>query len=417
MKVNKFDSIYVYITIVMFYSAFTTVFGAQYVKILISAIILMDLAVTAREIEFRFRKSTFFLYIVYVLFIIANGLYFENSERFQSAIFYYTIYPLLSVVLMNKTRLNLTKICKFTIACTIPNILVGLYEFVFQRNLFSSSVLKIGIDGNIRPAGLAGSFISLPLVLGIGGIMCFYFYYENKRMVYLIGFILESVGIFFSMSRGPLVGYCIGLMILYILLAKEQSQRKKVVAVSLIVLVLGVISAVVFSGVTFSNDFIDRILIRIRQIFVWDGSNGDASNVTRSNRWLYYLKLFLQKPIFGYGIGSTGSAIANYQKITMGVTESSIIKRLIETGIVGTALFYGYLAVLAKKSFAMRKKSDTWFILFESIIVMFIIEHIVLQINEMLVPSILWWTFIGLLRWEVSEKNISNVDRLEGDEL
>lgn len=409
MKIDKLNSIYIYITIAMFYSVFTTVLGARNVKILVATLILIEFGLTARKTRFCFPKNAAFLYIIYSFYIIINGFYFENPERFQSAIFYYIIYPLLSVVLMNKSQLNLEKICKYTIVCTIPNVFVGLYEFVTQRNLFSSSVLKIGIDGNIRPAGLTGSFISLPLALGVGGLICFYFYYESKRSVYLLGFILESIAIFFSMSRGPLVGYCIGLVILYISLAKEQSQRKKVIAVSLIILLLGILTAIVFSGITFSNDFVNRVLIRVRQIFVWDGSNGDASNVTRSNRWFYYLKLFSKKPVFGYGIGSTGSAIANYQKTTMGVTESSIIKRLVETGMVGTVLFYTYLIVIAKSIVPSRNKKNMLSALFLSIIVMFISEHVVLQINEMLVPSILWWIFIGLIRWEASTKNILDV--------
>ena len=202
------------------------------------------------------------------------------------------------------------------------------------------------------------------------------------------------------------MAYVIGLLIIYISEAKHRhvskTQLTKMVSICLgIIFLLWVLLGTNFtSGIT----EIDIILTRIRQIFEW---SGEDANTARLKHWEWALEQWKNSPIFGNGVCYTDTRYSKY----VSVTESGLLKRLVELGIFGTLLQYATLLYPLLRGIKQYRKSlvkDSMIIFFLSVIVCFFVEDLILQRYTELEYTIMMWCSIAYIAYCQKKGDVIN---------
>lgn len=363
---------------------------------------------------FQFIKRTPFkkYNISILLFIVINwgcililGLTHNYTyATFEKGITQYILFPLVFIAVCEQaSRVNYTHLFKYLAILNIPNLIGSFYEHISGNYILTTSHVQYLQDGAIRTAAFVGDMISLPLILGYCVLTLLYLGISTKNPIYYISSIAYAIGTFLSQSRGPFMAMLIGTIVMLILLSNKRSTKsifgkKSIITTSLIVLLLWGAYYIIVQTTILDNTFLFDFAERIRTIFIWDNSNGDASNATRVEIWLNMFDLFLANPWYGIGIGTTGSD----RLVTIGATESALIKRLVELGIVGMTInLVMYFVMLKTALFNIRKtyniKDKEIKIVLFSIVVVVLIEGIVLQIDEYFPATTFMWISMSYL--------------------
>lgn len=137
--------------------------------------------------------------------------------------------------------------------------------------------------------------------------------------------------------------------------------------------------------------FIQTIYLRIQTITAWNGT--DNSNDLRQHYWQVGIEYFKQHPILGYGVSTSGTHSSTGINV-----ESGVIKKFMETGIIGATLYYvtfggNFLSSIKK----CVRKDVKYYPLATAIIITIFIENIVLQIIESSATFMLFIIFFTYL--------------------
>jgi O-antigen ligase len=98
--------------------------------------------------------------------------------------------------------------------------------------------------------------------------------------------------------------------------------------------------------------------------------SSDASNLERINRWASALRLFREKPIFGWGPGTYQFVYAPYQRSKektiistnygdMGNAHSEYIGPMSESGILGMLTFMGIIVTVIFTGLRVYKRAES----------------------------------------------------------
>ena len=165
------------------------------------------------------------------------------------------------------------------------------------------------------------------------------------------------IGIFCTSSRGPLLATLLGAFVMWFIYSKDNPlTQKKVIkwfAAGMFVFVCIIIINLTGLGVTKStgNQFIDTAIQRT----ISATDTNEWGNMARLTIWDRYLKIFRDNFWTGIGIAKTSSGVSSN---TYGVTESGLLKRLVETGFIGTILYYINFVLLMLVN-ALRKTNKS----------------------------------------------------------
>lgn len=159
-----------------------------------------------------------------------------------------------------------------------------------------------------------------------------------------------------------------------------------------IVLILLIAFLFLTSTFTTGNETVDYFLYRLRKIIDW---SGDAGNLGRIKFWNISMNWFREDRLFGIGPSKTGS----WGSGSLGVTESGVLKRLCELGIVGFSMFYLLIFIAVKQGISAYKKNSSHckliYILFFGIIGMIMINDITVQSTEEIMVSYILMFALG----------------------
>jgi O-antigen ligase len=205
------------------------------------------------------------------------------------------------------------------------------------------------ISGSVRSAGISGSPNTAARYFVIS-LLFFIFLntYEEKRMLRLlaiVGAVTTFVGVFFTLSRTGILLLFSGLGIHLIL-----SHRKRNITLTMTVFLFSALALWFFS---------DQIVSILQSIFPSIRQGTDTVGL-RYEIWRGGLRMWLEHPIFGVGIGRFPERIAfyspglRYEYIT---AHNTYINMLAETGIIGFLLFM-FLLLYAFKNFLSCKTSE-----------------------------------------------------------
>ena len=350
-------------------------------------------------------------FILYVVVIVLNGFVISNSDQRAVGLMEYLVYPLpfFAITYLMNMKQNYNGILIMFVRWGVFTSLLAIVEFIRKVPLISNvaSTTYHYYNGRVvvsayRPVVFIGSPMILAILLGIALVLAVYLYEFEKKRKYRYSIFLILIGILTTGSRAPLLSAVIGIIIMFFY--KEQLGRgnKKFIlgiTLSAVCLFAFFILSQVFPNFKTGISLIDTIVLRFSTTFNFQHEWG---NVERLARWSYYIGQFFKKPIVGYGIASTSAAVTSNQLVTLhGITtESGVLARLVETGIIGTSLYYYVFFLSISLSFKRLKKrvrngDNEYFFAFIGCVWLFIIEDMVLQVSLDIFATFAIWFIVA----------------------
>ena len=323
----------------------------------------------------KITKTYFYAgFALYMYFILLNFILAKHSYSYglYEYVFYLMMFFAVCHVFNNSSYLS---ILYFYELVGIILSIEAIWEF-FTGNL----PYRVTVEEQVirRACGLLGTPLTLGIVMACISLVTFYLFTYTKKKVHLLCFILCIFGLLSTQSRGPLVSFIVSFIFMLCLLEYKRTEKifNTVLKNIFRILFVGFVLFLIIAFLDGRNEFITTIVSRVQTITMWSGQ--DASNALRRQRWELGLQYFLQNPIIGYGISSTGT-----HSITGINVESGIIKKLVETGLVGFVLYYVTFGITTIKSVkrCMIKKTNHYPIA-SSVILAIFIENMVLQSIE-----------------------------------
>lgn len=348
------------------------------------------------------------LFLIFTMYVFFNGIFLTDTQHLFRGVYEYIFYGLIFFSILGYIQYinsrDLYKSLKILGYVGVVIAILTFYEYFTQKAILpqsgelSNGAFISGYGYTFRSRVFTRSYLSHGLLMGIISIIEYinYSYYKNKK--WLLYSLLCFCSILCTSSRGPLVSTMGGfLVIMYNEYRRKKLSKKTFITMLLTTIFLLIIFYIVFvSDISFNNNTLNYFLNRTRSIFNW---SSDAGNVGRIIRWQKYIQYFLEHNIWiGNGIATTGSSGLTS---IMGTTESGLIKRLVELGIIGFLLFYSFVILIIKRgTYKIQfKKEENYNLILCSIacIVSIMVDDITLQITEEIMISFYLWYFMAVL--------------------
>lgn len=247
-----------------------------------------------------------------------------------------------------------------------------------------------------RASVFTRSYLSHGTILGIFALVGMGLFYIRGKWRYAVAAVFCYVAVLATASRGPLVAAGVALVCQFLLNAfiSRKHSRKRFGAVALLGIAALVAMAVMFGTFETGNGTIDYFLFRVRSVFNW---KGDAGNVGRLEVWARSIEWFKTNILFGIGPSKTGS----WRPDTWGVTESGVLKRLCELGVLGAALYYFFVGKILVRGVSLYGKSSydgkKMMLIWIGVAIAILINDCILQVTEeIMVSFFLFAAFAGI---------------------
>ena len=248
------------------------------------------------------------------------------------------------------------------------------------------SYLYIGQGESVRSILFSNSFLTYGMLMAIYSVVAFYYVLNTKKLIELVSLFCCVSGLWSSGSRGPLVAFIVSCIFMYIVSGNDpQKKIKKVIRLLLLLMFIIVIIALLYDKFQPLNSIVSKI----KTIFVWDEYG--SSNARRVSMWIRSLDMIYNNIIFGVGPAATGGN-------TGFVTESGLLKRFVETGVIIAGVYYLFIFMIIKNGIkSSKRESNEFYSLGMGIFISIMIEDIVLQITEEISIVFFLWFAISLL--------------------
>ena len=202
--------------------------------------------------------------------------------------------------------------------------IVSVY-FVFVQKIWLVNILGTTIDKN---------FVGVLLMLGANFSFLFLLEKKEKKLIFGLAYILLLIGIFFSASRASVL-FCLAANFITLLAYIKQMSKSRNGMQKIFVLTcfLPIIAMLLWRFLQFKilNGSIDLSWYWNRY-FV--NGFGDESVTGRFVWWRKALTYFMDRPLYGYGIGNI-----NVSGNSSAVAHNTYIDFLVDQGIIGFLLF------------------------------------------------------------------------------
>lgn len=380
-----------------------------------------------------FWGSVFVSFFAYFIPILKKE---RNLGKIEIIYFLYLIYILLSVIRVNDTLLMIYgmyeyiifTMCFFSVAFILSNKLLTSYlvdESIKVFKVIVSMVVGLGLfefkTGHLVAEGIAHVFgnpnlINIraqvfsgsPLIFGTltasYALFFQYLFMKKKEYGYLLLSFVSFGGVLLTGSRGPLVAVIVAAIFQLLtnipvrrIIDRISKKNRLVLLISLGVLL---ISVFIFLG---AYQGTNPILLKVVSIVDW---SSDIGNIGRLNTWVKSIEEFLNNWLIGRGISTTGSVTLSHP-MNIGVTESSILKVLVELGLVGFIFYFGILLAIFTRGIKNIRNKDIMhryeIILGLSLMMLIFIQGSILQITEIFNASVILWSGAGGVYWLTQE--------------
>ncbi len=203
-----------------------------------------------------------------------------------------------------------------------------------------------------------------------------------KKILYILSTLFMGLGLIFTFSRGAWLAAFIGIVIMFLFLAKRM-----------IVSITTLLMVAVMS--------IDTIWNRIYYMFTKEYIS-KASTGGRLYRWQYALEEWQERPLFGLGVGRFGGAVATNHNLTPFYMDNYYLKTLTESGIMGLTVFVLLLLSTVWNMFlyirgTLNQRYRIIMISIFSGAIGLLIHNGVENIFESPFSVVYFWTYVGLL--------------------
>lgn len=394
MKINKknikmvlpFSYILIYVLMRPFLTSYVSVYCKYLFVVLVLMFIFLSL-MSKRCVNIIGRNELILISILYV-YIIINAIWYGGVELFSQSLTAYILYTFPIIVFPFITKcINWDNVLKFLSFFGAVDAIISITEFLTRQRMFP----KVGIEGNVdiltsagtrivRTYGFQGSFFILADILCLCAFSSWYLYRYNKGKLYLILWMIISLGILSTGSRGYYVSYFIGMVTIIFFENKVNCVKKKMTLIKLSCYIIAILLILLVLYVIFFSDYItgikevDVVIDRIRMITDWQT---DSANLKRVSIWNWALDYWKESMLTGHGACCTDLSYSKY----ISVTESGVLKRFVELGIIGTILQYITMIMPIRRGIKKIKQgqSDTRILVSIGVIITYLVEDCVLQ--------------------------------------
>jgi O-antigen ligase len=189
--------------------------------------------------------------------------------------------------------------------------------------------------GTFRFRGVTGAANALGPIMGLGAIMAMAQYRLTKRsaMRWVHSFMMLAfvAALFLTNSRSSIVGFIVAMLLTEVVIGSFGVLGTMVLA--LLSATFGV--AMAYPGL------LDSIMSGLASAFSRSGSVSELTTLTgRQDIWAACWKLFLDQPIWGYGLGSVRVVLPlAYSDVwgnTMSTAHNMLLESLLSVGVAGT---------------------------------------------------------------------------------
>jgi len=297
-----------------------------------------------------------------------------------------------------RDSLEVEKISRYLCYASIPILLYGIKQWFFFSP-FDQRIIELNFGG-LSVYYLGGSRRAISIFSGpfhFGMFSCFitllslYFYLKRKNFLYLVLFIISTMGVFFSMTRTSIVALVIsGLFFLWFAKPEKRRLLKKInVLFLLLLLILIIISS-------------QKFLPVINMLKTFENISEDQRFLNRFVGYRKMPKAFIERPIIGYGMGSAGDTLGPRFKGKVHFTSHNLgFKILMETGLLGLGIYIFFFLAWFQKAFGLFKSENTYVrnlsVLITSIVLVLLVNGIVGSAVEAYPINLYIWFFMGAL--------------------
>ena len=336
---------YYYFLIFSIVFAFNELLGMYVPQMLVRGIYIavMCICILVKIIDnnfvFRLKKMDL-LILIYILFIgirVIVQYVFNSTSDVTFVALIQMVLPIGAYFLAQELdTLQSERIEGFFAITVAISVVVGFLDsrlnFLPDKGAFSNGLYaSVGGSVVLRGYSMAGS----ALTTGYMCVVALGFLIQSKQinnLFWKIVFIVILIGCGLTLSRGAYAALIIIFAFLFIFKLKEGIFRKR----KIYWLVLGILCSFVFVIFNFNKIINSSVFQRI---FVVGMKMSDGSNHARVIWQMNAIKAFLEKPLFGYGIGFCGYQAAVNEVHGLINTESYVLSILISLGFVGLLVF------------------------------------------------------------------------------
>lgn len=319
------------------------------------------------------------------LYVLINGFFKDNTDQFNRAIYEYIFYLMIAFSLMYfLKKSDIKSIVEHLAPVAFVVIILSWYECLTRTYIIANigaSYTLTTLGYGFRATVFSRSYLCHGIVIGFFSIMFMYQYIESTNKKYLLFSLISYFSILTTSSRGPFVSCTVGLSVMFMLnyLIKNKSINKKMTFFLIAIILITIVYLFLQSGINTGNGAIDYFLKRVRSITNWTSEGG---NLGRIKLWNRTVEWFKESPVFGIGPSKTGS----WGEASRGVTESGLLKRLCELGIVGFIIYYSLIVrilLIGKRIYGKLKIDEKrQFIMYIGIILLVLVNDLTLQSTE-----------------------------------
>ncbi|MBR3836880.1 MAG: O-antigen ligase family protein [Clostridia bacterium] len=244
-------------------------------------------------------------------------------------------------------------------------------NLVYLAKTVDMTALEEGERLGVSSVNEAWNANQIGLMASLGAVMIFYVFFINaqnhKKLGKVFGVVLVAFFLIFvvlSGSKKSLIIIFVTLMVYLLGSSKSHKIRNIVIA---IICAYGILYALY--NVPFLYEHLGYRFEELADTV--GGTGGDRSSRIRQHMIEVGLEAFSQKPIFGYGLNGFSQVYGSISGTSV-YSHNNYVELLVNTGIVGFLLYYGYVAgILFKKSVANKESA-----LFKAVLVALLVADV-----------------------------------------
>lgn len=322
------------------------------------------LFVSVFGIRFLVKRSRLTLYTIWGIGLVFLAFLSISYATDQSMAFERAL-PVVQVIVFGNLIAPYVRDSERNYALFLKLFIVAL--LVFMIRILFSAPLELLLAYRLGPT-VAVNANNLGLSFAVAGIFAIYFALVEKRFWYLVLFPLFMVFSLFSGSRKAIAVLGIGLI--GIVFFSQKTMKRALLSLLIASFVAG---CIVVLSLTWAPLY--RVIGSRIETFLafFTGGQTDGSTSIRFEMIAYGWNMFLQKPLFGWGLGAF-TDVAGFGFYS----HNNYIEILVSLGLVGFLWYYALPLGILIKGFTMflQRRKRKSLILSMTIILVFLVDDI-----------------------------------------
>lgn len=308
-------------------------------------------------------KIIFFIYIIIFICIAVGGLYekiviknkiwfyvwliflfcflFKNYDllhfRITAESFIRPFVSLLAMGILSTQAKWYLKVPKWIAVTSYIHVIATIFFFIFpsfwtvySNFVYKGQIIPGTLNGNGYTAALNGHYSTNAVLVSLAILICVAYAFTSKKINKRIFAFAAFIALMLTTKRAHFIFVILSCIIIYMVLNWKKNYIFTILKIGGAIILGVIIIAILSKYITAIEDLLNRL----------NSVLTDNSTLERIQMWKYAWKMFLDKPLFGYGWGSF-----QHQAQFLGVSSTLLnvhnvyLQLLAENGIIGFLIF------------------------------------------------------------------------------